>query len=247
MMGISEVAALNDYDVLVTLVFDHDISRLEKIVRNHKVDGVILGRTLMKDRRTEFLKESEIPFVVIGSTPVDGVIQVDNDHIEACKELTSILVMKGIRKFVLIGGGLNHVVNQTRYNGFMQALKDNNIDIDEDDIYTDITGGSDFGGILDEILRKGTECIVCMDDAICIRVLERCRNDGISIPKDIKVASFYNSPILSNYQPAITCLQYDPKELGCTACKVLLDYIDGQQVEEKKLLGYEVMLKGSTN
>ena len=96
---------------------------------------MILGRTLMEDSRIECLKKSNLPYVVIGSALDKGVIQIDNDHISACKELTSILLMKGMRKFSLIGGDANHVVNITRKKGFEQALTEQGIKIDEDWIY----------------------------------------------------------------------------------------------------------------
>ena len=77
-------------------------------------------------------------------------------------------------------------------------------------------------------------------------MLNKLSRDGISIPKKVRVAAFYNSTILENYQPSITALQYDPKELGTVACRTLLDYIEGKEVQKKMLLGYEVVLKGST-
>lgn len=61
-----------------------------------------------------------------------------------------------------------------------------------------------------------------------------------------EVASFYNSVMLDSYQPAITSLRYEPKELGMVACRTLFDYIAGKEVQKKVLLGYEMILKGST-
>ena len=49
MIGVSEVAAAEDYDILISIVFDHDLSRMKRIVKNRKVDGIILGRTLVED------------------------------------------------------------------------------------------------------------------------------------------------------------------------------------------------------
>ena len=95
-------------------------------------------------------------------------------------------------------------------------------------------------------MSAGADCLICMDDRICYDAIMKFRRDGIDIPGDIKLASFYNSALISNNQPAITSLQYDPKELGNVACKTLLRLIDGEEVETKTLLGYEILLKGST-
>ncbi len=246
MMGVIEVAALENYDVLVLMVFDHDMSSLERAVMNQKVDGIVLGRTLIDDERVEFLKDSGIPYVVIGSSPNEDAIQIDNDHISACKELTSVLIMKGIKKLALIGGDSNHVVNQTRKKGFELGVEEQGLDLSQIKIYMDSDNETAVEHIVDELIQDGTECIVCMDDKICFQVLEKLRRDNILIPDQIKIASFYNSDILSSNQPAITSLQYDPKELGSVACRALFDFMEGKEVLRKKLLSYEVILKGST-
>lgn len=246
MMGVSEVAASEDYDILLSMVFDHDCSQLERIIRNKKVDGIVLGRTLVNDPRTDMLVNSDIPFVVVGSSMDERVIQIDNDHVGACKELTSILLMKGIHKLALIGGDSNHVVNRTRREGFELALKEKNIEVREEFIYMDADDKTTIDRVVDDILRHDIECIVCMDDRICIHVLNKLRKEGLIVPKDMKIASFYNSAVLESNQPPITSLQYDPKILGAVACRTLFDYIEGKDINRKQLLSYEVNLKGST-
>lgn len=246
MLGVSEVAVSEDYDILLTMAYEDDISQLKRVANNRKVDGFILGRTLMEDAGAAFLKESGMPFVTIGSTSLPDVVQVDNDHISACKELTSILVMKGIRRIAVIGGGLNHVVNHTRLRGFQLACEELSINQDPDLIYMNNEVAADVERAVDDALRNQVECIVCMDDRVCGATLAKLRKENIHIPEDVKVASFYNSELLENNQPAITTLQYDPKELGAVACRTLFDMLEGKRVQNKQLVGYEVLLKGST-
>jgi DNA-binding LacI/PurR family transcriptional regulator len=200
----------------------------------------------MKDERVEYLKKSEVPFVAIGSSPYSDVIQIDNDQIKACRELTSILIMKGLKSFALIGGGLNHVVNQSRKTGFEQGLAERNFPMDAVRIYMDHEDIEDVERTVEEIVRNKVECILCMDDRICYETLRKLIRMNVKVPEQIKVASFYNSEILTVNQPAITALQYDPKELGEVACATLLDYINGDPYKEKTMLGYEVLLTTST-
>jgi len=245
MSGLICEAEGRDYDILISMVYDHDISSLKRIVGNHKIDGAILGRTMTDDENVRFLKDSTIPFVVIGSTDEKDVIQVDNDHIKACCELTSILIMKGIKRMILIGGSEAYVVNQTRKEGYEKALYEAN-----EKVYSEIFMNSDndvaIGRIVENALHDNVECIVCSDDKICAMVLEKLHKDNISVPEQVKVASFYNSEVLSNNQPAITALMYDPRELGITAANILFRYIEGEEVSRKTYLSYEVLLKGST-
>ena len=85
-----------------------------------------------------------------------------------------------------------------------------------------------------------------MDDAICSVVLNKLRREHIEVPADIKIASFFDSMLLNHNVPAITSLSFDVREIGRTACKTLIDMLDGIKVKEINYLGYKVELKEST-
>ncbi len=246
LMGLLEMAAPVDYDVLVCTVSPDDMSQLERIVENHKVDGIVLGRTLVNDAPAEYLKEKNVPFVVVGSMDDDNVIQIDHDHRSACRELTSILLAKGMTKLALMGGNKNHVVTLNRYRGYLDAMEDMEIPVDNGLVFFDIDNSVLCEHAVEEVMKQNVECILCMDDGICQNVLNILDKKNIVVPDDVRVASFYNSSLLNNYQPAITSLQFDPRELGMVACKLLVDHIEGNEVKKKTHLGYELRLKEST-
>lgn len=245
-MGIQEIASSFDYDMLLTVCNNADVTKLERIVHNRKVDGVILLRSFMNDVQVEYLQKKNTPFVVTGSSNYKGVVQVDNDHRAACRELTSILLMKRMKKIALIGGNEEHVVTQSRLMGFKDAFADSGTAVDESLIYMNLDNPVLLDGKLDDIIKREVDCIVCMDDAICMEVLYKLRREGISVPDQIRVASFYNSSMLETHDPSITSLDFDAKELGMLVCRTLLDMIEGQKVQKKTLLGYEVRLREST-
>ena len=53
LFGIQEMAETVGYDILLTMCQMNDISSLERIVANHKVDGVILMRTFLEDAQID--------------------------------------------------------------------------------------------------------------------------------------------------------------------------------------------------
>lgn len=246
MLGVSEVASFYDYDVVISTVSQGDISQLRRMVENHKVDGIILSRTLVQDGPVEYLKEKGVPFVTIGTTINKDIIQVDNDHRSACRELTSILLMRGIHKMGLIGGNKAHVVTQKRLQGYKDAFLEHSIHLDNQLIYMDIESVIMIEKIVEEMLERHVECIICMDDSICAHLLNKVRKEKLRVPGDIKIASFYNSSLLENNIPSITSLQFDIRELGMMTCQTLLEHMDGKKVQSRTLLGYEVSMKEST-
>ncbi len=244
--GLHEIAASMGYDILLTICNNMDMTHVDRIVSNRKVDGVILMRTFVEDKAVQLLREKNVPFVAVGSSTYDKVVQIDQNHEEGCKELTSILLMKQMKKIALIGGNENYVVTQNRLQGYMDAFDEMNEPVRRDLIYMNQENSVMIENAVDEILKKDVDCIACMDDSICSSVLNKLKKENISVPEQMKVASFFNSMILESNLPSITSLSFDVKELGMVTCRTLIDIIEEKEIDNITLLGYEVVLKEST-
>lgn len=261
MLGISREAAAAGYDVLVSMVTREDISQLERAVANRKTDGVILTRTMVDDAPVKLLKDSGVPFVAVGSTEDDAVVQIDNDHLNACRELTAEILAQGFRKIALIGGDMNLMVTGMRLRGFKTALADINgraggggpdspradtRPVKDDCIWLGVEDSGAVEKIIGQLLDAGTECIVCMDDYLCGLVLNALQQRQVAVPEQVKVASFYDSTLLADRMIPVTSIRFDVEELGRKACRQLLRMMDGEEVERRTLLGYEVCMRRST-
>lgn len=152
LFGIQEIAGIMEYDILLSICKNNDISSLERIISNRKVDGVILMRTFVEDRQIEYLQEKKVPFVTIGSSNYTGVIQIDHNHKSACKELTSIILMKGMKRIALIGGDENHVVTQSRLRGFREAYEKMGEVIDPTMLFLNLDNHVVIDKIVEEVL-----------------------------------------------------------------------------------------------
>ncbi len=246
LIGICDVAASRDYDVVVTTATEGDFSFLERIINNDKVDGVILTRSLVNDLPAQYLKEKNVPFVVIGSSEDEDIIQVDSNQIEGCSEMVTMLINSGITSIGLLAGNQNHVVNKDRYFGFTEAFRKNDIPLNEELIFLNVNNKAFVERAVTVLMEKGAECIVCTDDLICSRVLTKLSEDNYKIPEDVKVASFYGSVFLEHHNPPITTLDIDVQRLGMVAGIRLIELISGETVQHKTLLDYEIVIKKST-
>lgn len=244
--GLHEVAAARGYDILLTVCDNTDISNLERMLENRKVDGIVLMRTYVEDSAIRLLQDRDIPYVVTGSSEYEGVVQIDQDNEEACRELTSVLLMKQFRRIALIGGDMNEVVTRKRLRGYISAHEDMGISPHKELVYLNNSEPGAVRNAVDGILKKKADCILCMDDNICVGVLNHLKETGITVPEQMKVASFFNSTLLENNAPPVTALSFDVKRLGVTAGKTLIDMIEKQEFDYVTLLGYEVVLKEST-
>lgn len=246
LMNIYDFFAIHGYNVFIAKIEPSNIQVLKQLVLKHKIDGVILTRSMEKDDAILYLQEKKVPFVIVGSYTDNQVVQVDVNHEEACQELTSILIRMGMKKFAVLCGDITQNATKNRLLGCRYAFENNGILPENIDIYKDVVEPIMTDKVINDLKKKDIECILCLDDNICINVLNKLKRDHIGIPNDIKVASFYNSSLLDEYYPSITCTEFDINELGIMASKLLLGLLNEEVVPSKMMMGYKVILKEST-
>lgn len=247
MYGVEEVAQENDYDILVVTTNRKDTRPLERLILNRKVDGMILTRTYESDYFAHFLKEKKIPFVTVGQLDDKDIIQVDSDNKGACKALMNKLFEKDIRNIAYLGGNMQQTVNRCRYEGYLEAYRQNGRKDVEYLSFLELTDEESVVGAVDAVVKTDADCILCQDDFICDEAIRRLGELGVKIPQDIKVASCHYSKVLDKYPAAVTSLNFDIMKLGRKACQLLLDNINDREVPMKTLLDYEILMKESTN
>lgn len=243
--GICQTAAQNDYDVILFRITSDDLSQMKRIIKNHKVDGIILTRTQFDDYPVRLLKENEIPFVVIGSSLDTEVTHADNDHISACRMLTDLLLGRGMQHLALIGGNMEYFVNKSRFRGYQMALGGYSGEASSM-TYLNAVKEPQIVKAVDDALADGADCIVCMDDFICSRVMARLTERGLRVPDDVSVATFYSSMLLEHNNPLITGLEFDAAKIGGIACQMLIDKLAGKSVNDYVSSDYRLFMGNST-
>ncbi|MDO4306054.1 MAG: LacI family DNA-binding transcriptional regulator [Eubacteriales bacterium] len=244
--GICEIASANNYDILISVMDGQDLSQIQRIVTNRKVDGIIISRSVARSEAQRYLLEKKIPFVVIGRSDLSGVQWVDNDNQESSKELTELMLMKGIKKLALLGGDQRHLVTKCRLKGFLEAHEAQGTAADKSLLFFDVDNYLKVQKSVEESLEAGADGIICMDDSIANMVLSCLREKGIHIPSQIKLASFYDSPQLEINTPTVTSLHFNTRELGKNACLSLLKQLGEDIQQEEYPLNYQVILREST-
>lgn len=263
MVGASECSAMYDYDIIISINSDADASLLKRIVLNQKVDGVLVSRSTKKSAAIKLLKQSDLPFVIIGSSSDKNNICVDNDNESAVKDLITTLINDGNKKIALIGGDEDYLVTGARYEGYRKALMDANMSIDDELVIMNCLGGESISEAVKKVLDMGADCIVCMDDYICSIAVTELRRLGKSIPKDIKIASCYDSSAMRNTMPPITGIKFNTRKLGERAAETILQILGidtgnvsgyykenignvSENGDSDSAIGYEIISRAST-
>lgn len=242
--GVCQVASDRQYDVLMALDQETTTHHIARLIDNRKIDGIIAMRSLVHSPVVGFLKEKQVPFVLIGPTSDPEALHIDNDNRNACRELTALLISQGVTKMALIGGDENNCVTRSRLLGFWDAC--GQAGLPAQGVFLNVAEEGKLAQAVQEAISQGADCIVCMDDYLCSLTMAHLRSLGVPVPQKVKVASFYDSVLLKNNIPPVTSLHFDAVELGRRACRMLIDRLEQQPEQDYAPPAYEILQRDST-
>lgn len=246
MGGICRMAAQRGYDVLLCYADEKNTEQLERQLTAHKMDGVILSRTLTEDPCLRLLTAYGVPYVALGYLEDETALQVDNDQAGAAAEMTRLLLQRGLRRIAYLGGDINYTVNSERLRGYLRALAELGLPPDRALIHSGIESEEQRVDALEAVLEHQPDCLLCCDDNLAFCILKDLQQRGISVPQQLRIASLYDSEILADVAPPVSAVQFDAAALGAAACRMLLDSLLGKEVVTKQMQGYQVILREST-
>lgn len=246
-LGICETATFLEYDVLITTGTANDVSGIRALVEKKKVDGIILTRSLEDDKGLQYLTEVGFPVGLTGICSRSEVIQVDTDNEAAAENLTSLLIGRGYRKFALIIDNMEYIVNKSRHRGFYNALQKKNIPLERQTIISMPLKMDMLDSVVADLISRKIECIICGDDVICTRVMSSLQAEGYRIPKDIAIASLYNSPNLDCFSPSITAVNVSARQVGNMISRQMINYLTGKEYQNKTIVDYEILMRKSAS
>lgn len=247
LLSVYDYFSIRGYQVNLIKITPTDISNLVEAVEHHVMDGVVLTRTVENNDEILFLKKKGVPFVVIGPYDDPDILRVDTDNEQACFDMTNALLHKGLNRIAIMCAEREHNVNRIRMEGILRAHTQNHMYLDRKFVFYDTESPIIAEMAIEKILQAGMDCILCMDDNICIEVMRLLRKMNKNIPEDIRIASLHNSELLEEYDPSVSCIKADDMELGKEAGRLLYIYLNEHKMLPHSMLGYELQIKDSTN
>lgn len=246
-LGICETANFLDYEVLITSATASDISGIRKLVGKRKVDGIILTRGMEDDKALRYLTDIGFPTGLTGICGRSGAIQVDTDNEGASETLTAMMISRGYRRFALVLDCMEYNVNKSRHRGFCNALLRDGLSPKKQMVVSGPLKVDLMDSLVQELVDRKVECIICGDDIICTKVMSNLQAEGYRIPKDVSVASLYNSANLDCFSPSITAVNVSARQVGNTISRQMVNYLEGKEYQQRTIMDYEILVRRSTS
>jgi LacI family transcriptional regulator len=250
--GIEDIATMYKYNIILSNSDQNKDKEIQLIntMLEKQVDGIIFMGGNISEEHVQQFSTASVP-VVLAATfdDTDSIPSVNIDYEEAAYEATNYLIEKGNKKVAFISGKEAYTINQLKYQGYLRAMKEANLNIVEDYILTgDYTYESGIETVekLMNLSDKPT-AIFTASDAIALGAIHGAQDLGYKVPEDIEVFGFDNTKLATMVRPTLSTVVQPTYDIGAVAMRLLTKYMNKEEVEENKVvLPHRLVERNST-
>ena len=250
--GIEDIAAKNNYTVL--LVDFRGESSIEMkcydMLSQKLVDGIITFSVGIPKHELQHLA-TQYPIVIGIRYFADNTVpNVTIDNIKAIKDITSYMLNLGHKKLCYLAGPANVPIYQDRINGYLGALKERGLSVDQNSIVhcdPSVQGGYDAVQALLRDNEYSFSAIVASGDTMAIGAIRALNDCGKKVPEDVAVSGFDDVELAALFSPALTTVRQPKHQIGVRTAEKLLDLIAGKiHMANREVLNYELVIRESS-
>ena len=220
------------FRVNVQFVNDNNLSEAYATAIAHKVDGVILSCILIDDPIFEKLKRMDIPFITYNRKHKNNEYFVEIDNFHAGYLSAKHMIELGHEAIAWVGGTLNVSTFNNRYLGFLQALQDYKLPLQEQYIINTDTSKQDITRAFHELiqLKKRPTAICAGADSIALNLIDDAIQENLQVPEDISIIGIDNVDLSRHGSIQLTTVgSISEQNLGYMAIQKLIEMIENKK------------------
>lgn len=239
--GIEHVANEHGYNVIVTLSdesFDKEVINMEMLA-NGTIDGFIMSLSKETQHKKDFHHITEVinqgmPVVmfdrVTNDVLCDKVIIDDN---LAAYEAVQSLIDNGFKKIALITTVDYVSVGKLRTDGYIKALKTNEIVVDPK-LILKIEDIDICDHQIEELIKDNEiDAVFAVNELFAVTAIKAAKMVNKNVPEDISVIGFTDGIISKYSSPSITTVSQNGIKMGGKAAKMLIERLESEEEEEE--------------
>jgi DNA-binding LacI/PurR family transcriptional regulator len=229
--GIEDVAYDADYHVMICQSNESYIREVKNIqtLLSSRIEGLLVS--LSKETRdfSHFrnLNKKNIPIVFF-----DRICEeLETDHVivsdyKGAYDAVEHLINIGCRRIAHLATSQDLMIGRNRYNGYIKALKDNELAIDER-LIVRCDNHKAARLVTKRLIYEihPPDGIFAVNDLTAIGALQTIKENGLRIPEDIKVIGFGNGIYSTMTDPPLSTVEQFGYVIGQKAARMVLDRI----------------------
>lgn len=209
---------------------------------SYRVDGIIVSSVNQGDPYVDFLKSLNTPIVSIDNRIANDLPFVGIEQKNAMKEITELVVSKGIKKIVFVCPPMceesneNIYVHKERQEGVYEVIKKNG-----DVSIVELLDWTYLDKVEELVDTDEKVAFVCTADEFALPIIKRLNGKGLTPGKDYAITGFDNIDILDFISPKLTTVSNAVEEVANAAVNLLFELI-----EEKESIGKDKSANGES-
>lgn len=255
--GIEETARKAGYNVLISQSndkYENEVNSCNALY-DSRITGLIVSlsmETIDMDHFKKFVDQG-IPIVFVDRVPDNfNSYKVVIDNYTAGYSATRHLIEQGCTRIAHFAGAQHRNVYEERKKGYLDALREFGLPVNEDLIIDFKTLSFEEGDKATRKLLKMKEPpdgLFSANDTAAVSAIMCARKMGVDVPRQLAVIGFNDDPIASIVQPSLSTVSHPASKMGAISARRILNHT-GQNYDadltEITVLGTEIIVRDSS-
>lgn len=236
------------YELGYEVILAHSLSdpaREEKVIRrliSRRVEGLIISPVYRLAPTATVYQEllaSKIAVVIWGHKApfCAGFPSVETEDLLGAYSATQHLIALGHRRIAYLSGPNVAPWNQERLDGYRRALRENQIEVDENFLFSAGNSIEDGEKAALQMLNEGVKptAIQACNDMVAIGAASVLLKQGLKIPDDISIVGFGNILLCEHFRVPLTTVHQPKFRIGAAAMETIRHLLKRLPVDSKRL------------
>lgn len=251
--GIEDIATMYKYNIILSNSdqnADKEIRLIDTMLEK-QVDGIIFMGGEITDEHIRQFKTANVPVVLAATQDkANELPSINIDYVAAAYEATKYLMESTKTQPAFVTGGEFVQSNGLKYEGYVQALKDASIELNDQLVIEEECTYNGGIAAVKKLLEGGNEpkSIFVATDEMAVGVIHGLQDEGIRVPEDVEVFGFNNTRVALMVRPTLTTIVQPMYDIGAVAMRLLTKYMNKEEVDENTvILPHRILERDSTN
>ncbi len=206
------------------------------ILKSGQVDGFILTPPIGSEKVLLGLDKQNVPYVI-----VDRIFEsveahsVNVNNYQAAYKATERIIQNHRKKIALINVNHELLTMRQRSKGYIDALEDNGITINES-LIKHLEFSHDkilLMEVMKDIVQNGADGVLFTTNKLGVYGIECLRELGVNIPETMSIISFDDTLTYRVSYVPVTAIEQPLDRISKEAVRILMNVIDGEYAKEQ--------------